>query len=71
MSGRSRAKAVLDEKAAERLDAEKAEYAPKVQEALKAIEGTRAQELLDSFQESPLPLTESNAAKMTKGKLPI
>ena len=42
------AKAALDEKAAERLDAEKAEYAPKVQEALKAIEGTRAQELLDS-----------------------
>lgn len=66
----SSAKAVLDEKAAERLDAEKAEYAPKVQEALKAIEGTRAQELLDSFQESPLPLTEANAAKV-KSTFPI
>lgn len=66
----SSAKAVLDEKAAERLDAEKAEYAPKVQEALKAIEGTRAQELLDSFQESPLPLTEANAVKV-KSTFPI
>lgn len=45
-------KAALDEKEAERLDAEKAEYAPKVQEALRAIEATRAQELLGSFQES-------------------
>lgn len=66
----SSAKAVLDEKAAERLDAEKTEYAPKVQEALKAIEGTRAQGLLDSFQESPLPLTEANAAKV-KSTFPI
>lgn len=64
------AKAVLDEIEAERLDAEKAEYAPKVQEALKAIEATRAQELLDSFQESPLPLTEANAAKV-KSAFPI
>lgn len=60
----SGAKASLDEKEAERLDAEKAEYAPKVQEALRAIEGSRAQELLGSFQESPLPLTEANAAKV-------
>lgn len=37
----SGAKAVLDEKEAERLDAEKAEYTPKVQEALRAIEATR------------------------------
>ncbi|MEQ3121388.1 hypothetical protein [Collinsella sp. CLA-JM-H32B] len=37
-------KAALDEKEAERLDAEKAEYAPKVQEALRAIEATRAQD---------------------------
>lgn len=66
----SSAKAVLDEKAAERLDAEKAEYAPKVQEALRTIEGTRAQELLDSFQESPLSLTEDNAAKV-KSTFPI
>lgn len=66
----SGAKAVLDEKAAERLDAEKAEYAPKVREALGTIEGTRAQELLDSFQESPLPLTEANAAKV-KSTFPI
>ncbi len=64
------AKAVLDEIEAERLDAEKAEYAPKVQEALRAIEATRAQELLDSFQESPLPLTEANAAKV-KSAFPI
>ena len=64
------AKAVLDEKEAERLDAEKAEYAPKVQEALRAIEATRAQELLGSFQESPLPLTEANAAKV-KSAFPI
>ena len=64
------AKAVLDEKEAERLDAEKAEYAPKVQEALRAIEGSHAQELLDSFQESPLPLTEANAAKV-KSAFPI
>lgn len=64
------AKAVLDEKEAERLDAEKAEYAPKVQEALRAIEGSREQELLDSFQESPLPLTEANAAKV-KSAFPI
>ena len=63
-------KAALDEKEAERLDAEKAEYAPKVQEALRAIEATRAQELLGSFQESPLPLTEANAAKV-KSALPI
>lgn len=63
-------KAALDEKEAERLDAEKAEYAPKVQEALRAIEDTRAQELLDSFQESPLPLTEANAAKV-KSAFPI
>lgn len=64
------AKAALDEKEAERLDAEKAEYAPKVQEALRAIETTRAQELLGSFQESPLPLTEANAAKV-KSAFPI
>lgn len=64
------AKAALDEKEAERLDAEKAEYAPKVQEALRAIEATRAQELLGSFQESPLPLTEANAA-MVKSAFPI
>lgn len=64
------AKAVLDEKEAERLDAEKAEYAPKIQEALRAIEATRAQELLGSFQESPLPLTESNDAKV-KSAFPI
>lgn len=66
----SGAKAVLDEMEAERLDAEKAEYAPKVQEALRAIEATRAQELLGSFQESPLPLTEANAAKV-KSAFPI
>lgn len=66
----SGAKASLDEKEAERLDAEKAEYAPKVQEALRAIEATRAQELLGSFQESPLPLTEANAAKV-KSAFPI
>lgn len=64
------AKAVLDEKEAERLDAEKAKYAPKVQEALRAIEAARAQELLGSFQESPLPLTEANAAKV-KSAFPI
>lgn len=64
------AKAVLDEKEAERLDAGKADYAPKVQEALRAIEGSHAQELLDSFQESPLPLTEANAAKV-KSAFPI
>ena len=64
------AKAVLDEKEAERLDAEKAEYASKVQEALRAIEATPAQELLGSFQESPLPLTEANAAKV-KSAFPI
>lgn len=64
------AKAVLDEKEAERLDAEKAEYAPKAQEALRSIEGSRAQELLDSFQESPLPLTEADAAKV-KSAFPI
>lgn len=64
------AKAVLDEKEAERLNAEKAEYAPKVQEALRAIEGTGAQGLLGSFQESPLPLTEANAAKV-KSTFPI
>lgn len=63
-------KAALDEKEAERLDAEKAGYAPKVQEALRAIEATRAQELLGSFQESPLPLTEANAAKV-KSTFPI
>ena len=66
----SGAKASLDEKEAERLDAEKAEYAPKAQEALRAIEGSRAQELLGSFQESPLPLTEANAAKV-KSAFPI
>lgn len=66
----SGAKASLDEKEAERLDAEKTEYAPKVQEALRAIEGSRAQELLGSFQESPLPLTEANAAKV-KSAFPI
>lgn len=64
------AKAALDEIEAERLDTEKAEYAPKVQEALRAIEATRAQGLLDSFQESPLPLTEANAAKV-KSAFPI
>lgn len=66
----SGAKATLEEKEAERLDAGKAEYAPKVQEALRAIEGSRALELLDSFQESPLPLTEANAAKV-KSAFPI
>lgn len=64
------AKAVLEEKEAERLDAGKAEYAPKVREALRAIEGSRAQELLNSFQESPFPLTEANAAKV-KSAFPI
>lgn len=64
------AKAALDEIEAERLAAEKAEYAPKVQEALRAIEATRVQELLDSFQESPLPLTEANVAKV-KSAFPI
>lgn len=64
------AKAALDEIEAERLDAEKAEYAPKVQEALRTIEATRAQELLGPFQESPLPLTEANAAKV-KSAFPI
>lgn len=64
------AKAVLDEKEAERLDAEKAEYASKVHEALRSIEATRAQELLGSFRESPIPLTEANAAKV-KSAFPI
>lgn len=64
------AKAALDEKAAERLEADKAEYAPKAQEALGAIDGTRAQELLGSFRESPFPLTEANAAKV-KSAFPI
>lgn len=64
------AKAVFDEKEAERLDAEKAEYASKVHEALRSIEATRAQELLGSFRESPLPLTEANAAKV-KSAFPI
>lgn len=64
------AKVALEEKEAERLDAEKAKYAPKVQKALRVIETTRAQELLDSFQESPLPLTEANAAKV-KSTFPI
>lgn len=64
------AKAFLDEIEAERLDAEKTEYAPKVQEALRAIEATRAQELLGSFLESPLPLTEANADKV-KSAFPI
>lgn len=64
------AKAALDEMEAERLDAEKAEYTPKAQEALRAIEATRARELLGSFQESPLPLTEANAAKV-KSAFPI
>ena len=64
------AKAVLDEKVAERLDAEKAGYAPQAQEALRTIEGTRAQELLNSFWESPLPLTEANVAKV-KSTFPI
>ena len=64
------AKAVLDEMETERLDTEKAEYAPKVQEALRTIEATHAQELLGSFQESPLPLTEANAAKV-KSAFPI
>lgn len=64
------AKAVLDEKEAERLDAEKAEHASKVHEALRSIEATRAQELLGSFRESPLPLTEANAAKV-KSAFPI
>ncbi|MFR2054841.1 MAG: hypothetical protein ACLS3Y_05485 [Collinsella sp.] len=41
-----------------------------MQEALRAIEATRAQELLGSFQESPLPLTEANAAKV-KSAFPI
>lgn len=63
-------KAALDEIEAERLDAEKAEYAPKVQEALRTIEGSRAQELLGSFQDSPLPLTEANAANV-KSAFPI
>lgn len=63
-------KAALDEIEAERLKVEKAVYASKVQEALRAIEGSRAQELLDSFQESPLPLTEANAAKV-KSTFPI
>lgn len=63
-------KAVLEEKAAKKLEAEKAEYAPKVQEALAAIDGKRAQELFESFQESPLPLTEANAAKV-KSAFPI
>lgn len=63
-------KAALGEIEAERLDAEKAEYAPKVQEVLRTIEGSRAQELLGSFQESPLPLTEANAAKV-KSAFPI
>lgn len=64
------AKAILDEIETDRLDAEKAGYTPKVQEALRAIEATRAQELLGSFQESPLPLTEANAAKV-KSAFPI
>ena len=63
-------KAALDEIETERLDTEKAEYASKVQEALRAIEATRAQELLGSFQESPLPLTEAIAAKV-KSAFPI
>lgn len=64
------AKAILDEIETDRLDAEKAGYTPKVQKALRAIEATRAQELLGSFQESPLPLTEANAAKV-KSAFPI
>ncbi len=64
------AKAALDEKAAEKLEAEKARYAPRVQEALEAVDGTRAQGLLGSFQESPLPLTEANVAKV-KSAFPI
>lgn len=63
-------KALLDEKTTEMLDSEKIKYASKVQEALRAIDGTLARELLDSFQESPLPLTEANSAKV-KSTFPI
>lgn len=64
------AKAVLDEKAAERLEAEEAEYTNKVREAFGVIEGTRAQAIINSFQRSPLPMTETNAARV-KSTFPI
>lgn len=64
------AKETLERKAAERLDAEKAEYAPAMESALASISGTLASEYISSFGESPLPMTVGAAAQV-KSAFPI
>ena len=64
------AKETLERKVAERLDAEKAEYAPAMESALASISGTLANEYISSFGESPLPMTVGNAAQV-KSAFPI
>ncbi len=66
----SGAKDVIDTKAAEKLEFEKAEYAPELEGALDSLKGTRAEELLAGFGESPLPLTYGNVARV-KSIFPI
>lgn len=63
-------KEVMDRKAEEKIAAEKAAYVPKIEEAKKFIEGTKAGEFIGLFSESPLPLTESNAGKV-KSSFPV
>ena len=60
------AKDALDQMATDRLESQEAEYAPAYNAARKTIKDESIRDLLNSFGESPLPLTEANAKKVKK-----
>lgn len=60
----------LDKKAAEKLEAEIAGYAPEIEAALNSTAETMSREYVASFGESPLPMTSENAARL-KSSFPI
>lgn len=66
----SGARTALDEKAAEKLEAQQAAYEPTLQAALGSIENSYTHKLVSSFGDSPLPLTQANAARV-KSAFPI
>lgn len=66
----SGAKEAMNQRAEEKMVAEKAAYVPKIEEAKKSIEGTKAEEFIGLFSDSPLALTESNAGKV-KSSFPV
>ena len=64
------AKKAIDDKSRERLMEEVAEYAPKVESALKTLEDTMAFSILETLGDSPMPITKSLSHQI-KATFPI